>query len=53
MDVFFTVGILMGTNCFHSRRLVPLFVRGRPHTGASEEKRKCHVPLYRWCPFTK
>jgi hypothetical protein len=41
--------------CSSSRRLVPLFVWGRLHTGASQEKRKeaspillFHVPLYRW-----
>ena len=46
--------------CSSSRRHVPLFVSGRLHTGASQEKRKeatlnllFHVPLYRWCPFTK
>ena len=54
------VDIPMGPNCSSSRRLVPLFVWGRLHTGASQEKRKeaalillFHVPLYRWCPFTK
>jgi hypothetical protein len=46
--------------CSSFRRLVPLFVWGRLHIGASQEKRKetssilkFHVPLYRWCPFTK
>ena len=46
--------------CSSYRRFVPLFLWGRPHTGASQEKRKeasptlqFHVPLYIWCPFTK
>jgi hypothetical protein len=46
--------------CSSSRRLVPLFVWGRLHTGASQEKLEetspilwFHVLLYRWCPFTK
>jgi len=30
----------LGTNCTSSRQLVHLFVRGRLHTGASQEKRK-------------
>ena len=30
----------MGTNCSSSRRLVPLFIWGRLHTGASQEKQK-------------
>jgi hypothetical protein len=29
----------------HSLRLVPLFVRGRLHTGASQEKRKEASPI--------
>ena len=46
--------------CSSSRRIVPLFVWGRFHTRTSQEKRKednpilqCHIPLYRWCPFTR
>jgi hypothetical protein len=36
-----TIGMHMDTNCAPpSRRLVPLFVRDRLHSGASEEKRK-------------
>ena len=46
--------------CSSSRRLVPLFVRDILHTSASQEKGKeadpilsFHVPLYRWCHFSK
>ena len=46
--------IPIGTNCSSSRRLVPLFARGRLYTWGSQEKRKetnpilsFHVPLYR------
>jgi hypothetical protein len=63
VDVFFDkllTYIPIGTNCSSSRRLVPLFARGRLYTWGSQEKRKetnpilsFHVPLYRWCPFTK
>jgi hypothetical protein len=36
-----TIGMHMDTNCAPpSRRLVPLFVPDRLHSGASEEKRK-------------
>ena len=41
-----TVGIPMGNKlCSSSRRFVPLFVRGRLHTWASQEKRKEASPI--------
>ena len=39
-----TVDIPMGTNS-PSRRLMPLFVQRRLHTGASAEKRKEAIPI--------
>ena len=45
--------------CSSSRRLVPLFVWGRLHTGASQEKRKealisfFAIYIFKWCPFNK
>ena len=40
--------------CFSSRRLVPLFVRGRLHTGASQEKeeKKLAIDITRSFNFT-
>jgi len=40
------VGIPMGSNCSSSRRLVPLFVLGRHHTEAFQEKQEEANPIH-------
>jgi hypothetical protein len=41
-----TVGIPMGTNCALLGDFVPLFVRGRRHTGVSQETRCSQEPVF-------